>query len=58
MSSVPGLGRSLGEGYGNPLQYSRLENSIDKEAWHAMVYRVAKQLEMAEGQSIYLYPHL
>ena len=31
--SVPGLGRSLGEGNGNPLQYSCLENPIDGEAW-------------------------
>ena len=28
---------------------------MNKEAWHAMVYRVAKQLDMAEGQSIYIY---
>ena len=31
--SIPGLGRSSGEGNGNPLQYSCLENSIDREAW-------------------------
>ena len=31
--SVPGLGRSTGEGNGNPLQYSCLENPIDGEAW-------------------------
>ena len=31
--SVPGLGRSPGEGNGNPLQYSYLENPIDGEAW-------------------------
>ena len=30
---IPACGRSLGEGYGNPLQYSRLENSTDKGAW-------------------------
>ena len=33
--SVPGLGRSLGEGSGNPLQYSCLENFMDREAWQA-----------------------
>ena len=31
--SVPGLGRSPGGGHGNPLQYSSLENSMDREAW-------------------------
>ena len=33
--SIPGSGRSSGEGNGNPLQYSCLENSIDREAWWA-----------------------
>ena len=31
--SIPGLGRSPGEGNGNPLQYSSLENSMDEGAW-------------------------
>ena len=31
--SIPGLERSLGEGNGNPLQYSYLENTMDREAW-------------------------
>ena len=43
-SSIPGLGRSPGEGDGNPLQYSCLENSIDRGAWWATVYGVAKIL--------------
>ena len=30
---IPGPGRSLGEGNGNPVQYSCLENPVDKEAW-------------------------
>ena len=34
---IPGLGRFPGEGNGNPLQYPCLENSIDREAWHATV---------------------
>ena len=42
MGSVPGLGRSPGEGHGNPLQYSCLESSVDREAWWAMVHRVTK----------------
>ena len=41
-SSVPGLGRSPGERKGNPLQYSCLENSMDRRAWQATVHRVAK----------------
>ena len=40
--SIPGLGRSLGEGNGNPLQYSYLENSMDTGAWWATVHGVAK----------------
>ena len=40
--SIPGLGRSPGEGNGNPLQYSCLENPMDREAWQATVHRVAK----------------
>ena len=39
---IPGLGRSPGEGHGNPLQYSWLENLIDKGAWWATVLRVTK----------------
>ena len=41
-SSIPGLGRSSGEGNGNPLQYSCLENPIDRGAWQATVHWVAK----------------
>ena len=37
---IPGLGRSPGEGNGNPLQYSSLGNPIDREAWWATVRRV------------------
>ena len=40
--SVPGLGRSPGEGNGNPLQYSCLENPMDGEAWWTTVHGVAK----------------
>ena len=39
---IPVLGRSPGEGNGNPLQYSCLENAIDRGAWWAIVHRVAK----------------
>ena len=40
--SVPGLGSSSGEGNGNSLQYSCLENSMDREAWQATVGGVTK----------------
>ena len=40
--SIPGSGRSPGEGNGNPLQYSCLENSVDRGAWKATVHGVAK----------------
>ena len=40
--SIPGSGRSPGEGNGNPLQYSCLENSMDRRAWQATVHGFAK----------------
>ena len=42
MGLISGLGRSPGEGNGNPLQYSCLENPRDRGAWRATVHRVAK----------------
>ena len=36
LGSIPGLERTPGEGHGNPLQYSCLDNSMDREAWRAM----------------------
>ena len=39
---VPGLGRSSGEGNSNPLQYSCLENPMDRGAWWVTVHRVAQ----------------
>ena len=40
--SIPGLGRSPGEGSGNPLQYSCLENPMEGGAWQATVHGVAE----------------
>ena len=40
--SIPGFGRSPVEGNGNPLQYSCLENPMDRGAWKAAVHGVAK----------------
>ena len=42
LSSVPVLGRPAREGNGNPLQYSYLENSMDRGAWWATVHGVTK----------------
>ena len=45
-SSIPGLGRSPGgDGHGNPLQYSYLENPIDRGAWRATVHGIANSLK-------------
>ena len=41
-SLIPGLGRSPGGGNGNPLQYSCLENPMDRGAWQAIVHSIAK----------------
>ena len=42
LGSIPGQGRSAGEGHGNPLQYSCLENPMDRGAWRATAHGVAK----------------
>ena len=42
LGSISGLGRSLGEGNGNPLQYSCMENSMDRAAWWTTVHGVAE----------------
>ena len=46
--SIPGLGRSPGEGNGNPLQYSCLENPMDRRAWWAVIHGVAKESDTTE----------
>ena len=43
LGSVPGLGRFPGEENGYPLQYSHLENSMDRRDWRATVHGVAKR---------------
>ena len=42
MGSIPGLGRFSRGGHGNPLQYSCLENPMDREAWQAIVHGVSE----------------
>ena len=46
--SIPGSGRSPGEGNGSPLQYSRLENPTDRGAWRATVHGVTKERHRTE----------
>ena len=43
VSSIPEPGRSAGGGNGNPLQYSCLENPMDRKAWRATVHGVSKE---------------
>ena len=52
--SIPGLGRSYGVGNGNPLQYSWLENSMDRGAWQATVCGVPKS---GTWLSTHVYTH-
>ena len=64
MGLIPGSGRSPGGGNGNPLQYSCLENPMDRAGWWAMVHRVTKsqtrlkQLSRAQHTRMYVYVHL
>ena len=51
MDTIPGLGRSPGGGHGNLLQYSCLENPMDRGAWRATVHRVAKHWTQLKGLS-------
>ena len=51
VGSIPGLGRLLGEGNGNPLQYYCLENPMNRGAWWATVHRVTNSWTQLEGLS-------
>ena len=48
LGSIPRLGRSPGEGNSYPLQYSGLENSMDRGVWQAIVHWVTKESDTAE----------
>ena len=50
---IPRLGRSPAEGNGNPLQYSHLENSMDRGAWWATVHGVSKSILAMESYSAF-----
>jgi len=56
--SVLGLGRSPGERNGNPLQYSCLENSMDRESWWATVHGTAIELDTTEQLTLSLIGYL
>ena len=49
LGSIPGLGRSPGEGNGNPLQYACLENPMDGQSWLGTVHGVAKEWDTTYG---------
>ena len=55
MGLISGLERSPGGGNGNPLQYSCLENPIDREAWQATVHMVAKSWTWLSVHALHLY---
>ena len=54
---IPGLGRSLGEGHGNPFQYSCLENLMDRGTWQATVHRVTQSQTQLKWLSLCTHTH-
>ena len=58
LGSIPGLGRSPGEGNDSPLQYSFLENFMDRGTWRTTVHGVSRELDMTEHIYIYIYTQL
>ena len=57
VGSIPGLGRFPGGGHGNPLQYSCLENPMDRGAWWATVHGVAKSQTRLKQLRVYAIVH-
>ena len=55
---IPGSGRSPGGGHGSPLQYSCLENTLDRGPWWAMVHRVTKNQTRLKQLSMHACPLL
>ena len=49
LGSIPGSGRSPGGGHVSPLQFSCLENPMDRGVWWATVHKIAKESDTAEG---------
>ena len=54
---IPGSGRSLGEGNGNPLQYSYLENPMDGEAWQSTPHGIAELNTTERDTHIHTHTH-
>ena len=57
VGSIPGSGRSPGRGHGNTLQYSSLEDPMDRGAWWAIVPGVAKGQTQLSNEHYYCYPY-
>ena len=55
MGSIPRLGRSPEGGYGNPLQYSCLENPMDRGAWWVMIHGVTKSQTQLKQPSMHAH---
>ena len=58
LGSIPGPGRSPGEGNGNPLQYSCLENPMDREAWQTTVHGISKSWTRLSDKKIESYKEI
>ena len=58
MGLIPGSGRSPGEGYGNLLQYSCLENLMAQGAWRAIIHRVAKSWAQLKWMNTHTRTHM
>ena len=54
-SLIPGLGRSLGEGNGNPFQYACLENSMDRGAWQVTVHGISKSQSWLSDYNFHIH---
>ena len=57
-SSNPGSGRSPGGGHGNPLEYSCLENPLDRGAWQATVHRVTSDMTEVTEHTAHIHNYI
>ena len=58
LGSIPGLGRSPGEGNGHPLQYSCPENPVDGGGWRATVHGIRRESDMTECSHTHTHTHI
>ena len=54
---IPGSGRSTGGGHGDPLQYSCLENPVDRGAWQATVHEITKSRTRLTNENTHAYKY-